>query len=78
MDKIQKFLIKLAKKDRQMLTRILNDIRALKLEKYTVKALKGYKRLFRIRKGKIRIVFTKINGYGVILSVSYRKDAYKE
>ena len=43
MDKIQKFLKQLNKKDRAVLLNILSDIRTLKIKPYDVKALQDYK-----------------------------------
>lgn len=77
MDKITKFLKSLRKKERQILLLILADIRNLDVEKYDIKALKGMKDIFRIRRGKFRIVFAKVGGKGVLIDVVYRKDAYK-
>lgn len=77
MDKIQKFLLQLSKKERGILARILNDIRSLKIREYDVKALKSHKNLFRLRKGKIRIIFAKTDTIGVIINIGFRKDIYK-
>lgn len=78
MDKIEKFLALLSKKERGVLFKILSNIRAGELKGYDVKPLKGYKGFFRLRKGKVRIVFVKIeNGNHVIVDIAYRKDAYK-
>ena len=78
MDKIKKFLNKLSKKDRTLFLKIFKDIKVLKLGRYDVKPLKGYKDVFRLRKGKVRIVFVKTDGCGILVDIIYRKDAYKE
>jgi mRNA-degrading endonuclease RelE of RelBE toxin-antitoxin system len=77
MDKIHKFLLKLSKKERKIFLSIFIDIEALKLEKYDIKALKVYKNLFRLKKGKIRIIYTIINQKGRVLDIDYRKDIYR-
>lgn len=78
MDKIEKFLALLSKKERGVLSGILSDIRSGKLKIYDVKPLKGYKGFFRLRKGKIRIVFVKTeNGSSAVVNIAYRKDVYK-
>ena len=77
MDKIRKFLLKLTKKERTILQKTLRDIRLLSIQNYDVKPLKGYKGLFRLRKGDIRIVFAKQKDVGVILDIDFRKDIYK-
>lgn len=77
MDKIQKFLRLLSVKDRAVLSKILADIRTLTLKNYDIKPLKGYKGVFRLRKGKIRAVFVKIQNKGMLINMAYRKDVYK-
>lgn len=77
MDKIQKFLEILSKKERTQLARILANIRLWKIGAYDVKPLKGHKGVFRLRKGKIRIVFAKGEKIDIIINIDYRKDAYK-
>lgn len=76
MDKIQKFLLKLEKKQRVLLLHILTDIRALNLKGYDVKPLQGKMGMFRLRKGVIRIVFAKTRGIGLVIAIAYRKDIY--
>jgi mRNA-degrading endonuclease RelE of RelBE toxin-antitoxin system len=79
MDEIEKFLALLGKKERGILSGILNDVRSGNLHGYNVKPFKGYKGFFRLRKGKIRIVFAKTEqGSNLIVNVAYRKDAYKD
>ena len=77
MDKIQKFLQKLRKNERGILTKTLQDIRRLKLEGYDIKVLKGFKGIYRLRKRNFRIIFYKKEGQGFTLELTYRKDAYK-
>lgn len=77
MDKIQKFLLSLNKAERGVLLKILANIRLWKISGYDIKPLKGYKGFFRLRKGKIRIVFTKRGEVGIIINIGYRKDIYK-
>lgn len=77
MDKIQKFLLKLRPQERAMLLKIFTDIRSMHVGSHDVKALKGYKGLFRLRKGKIRIIFSQGDKHGIIVDIAYRKDSYK-
>ena len=77
MDKIQKFLLKLTKKERALIRKILGDILILNLQNYDLKPLKGYKGFFRLRKGDVRIVFAKEKTMGIIIDIDYRKDIYK-
>ena len=76
MDKISKFLLKLTKKERGILFKIMEDVRILNLKHYDIKPLKGCHGFFRLRKGDIRVVFSKQNGGGMIFDVNYRKDIY--
>lgn len=77
MDKIQKFLVQLNKKEREILSGIFSDIRSLNIRGYDVKPLKSHKNLFRLRKGKIRIIFVKTDTIWVIVHIGFRKDIYK-
>lgn len=78
MDKIQKFLHKLPRKDRNMLAKIFKDILFLDLKIYDVKPLQGVKGVYRLRKGDIRVIFLKEQNRGVVLDIAYRKDIYKK
>ena len=77
MDKIKKFLLKLTKKEMALIKAILGDVLMLDLQNYDVKPLKGYKGFYRLRKGDIRIIFTKEKNTAVIIDIDYRKDIYK-
>ncbi|MBU0578166.1 hypothetical protein KKF04_05315 [Patescibacteria group bacterium] len=78
MDEITKFLLKLHKKERQYLQSIIfPKIRDLKLKGLSIKKISGFS-LWRIRHGKIRIIFAKINGKGVLVRIGFRGgDIYK-
>ncbi|OIO52034.1 hypothetical protein AUJ78_01820 [Candidatus Peregrinibacteria bacterium CG1_02_41_10] len=78
MDEIKKFLLKLTKKERTILQRLMEDVRILNLKNYDVKPLKGYKNLFRLRKGNFRIVFCKGEESGMVVDLDYRKDVYRK
>lgn len=78
MDKIEKFLLLLSKKERKILSKILENVRAGFIQGYDVKPLKGYPGFIRLRKGKIRVVYAKTEeGRFIIVHLAYRKDAYK-
>lgn len=77
MNKIQKFLQHLTKKERTYLFAVLEDIRNGKIGSYDIKVLTGYKGLFRLWKGSIRIIFSKGPLLWRIVDIAYRKDAYK-
>jgi len=77
MDKIEKFLKRLTKKERDGVARliqkaILNELRGLDVER-----LKGFMNLYRIREGKIRVVFQKSIPRNKIINVDYRENVYK-
>lgn len=78
MDKIEKFLRHLIKREELVLRQLLADIKTLNISNYDVRPLQGYKGVFRLRKGKIRIEFIKELSHGRILKVTYRKDAYRK
>ncbi len=73
-DAISKFLVKLDKKDKQLLVRIIEDIISEKLSSYDIKKLAGNTDTFRIRKGKYRIIFKKYENHVEILEVERRSD----
>lgn len=80
MDKIEKSLEKLTKKERQIVKEILtrlikNDIIGINLEK-----MKGEKDIFRIRKSRIRIIYrVDINNQIFILKIDRRNEkTYKK
>jgi len=76
MDKINKFLSKLSKKERGIFSEIFLDIYNLNIQSYDIKALKGLKGFYRLRKGKIRIVFEKKDNKGILFDMDFRKDIY--
>jgi len=77
MDKIAKFLRSLTKKEREVLaSKTLPKIRALDLSGLDVKKVKSFE-LWRARHGRIRILFSKQGGQGIIFRIGFRKDAYK-
>jgi len=78
MDKIDKALSKLTFKDKE---RIRNIIRALQLGRFDnmdIKKLKGFRDVFRVRKGELRIVYQLSVRRIIILKIDKRKeDTYK-
>ena len=77
MDKINKFLLKLSKKERTVLLKIMNDLMNGETKHYNIKALKGFNGLYRLKKGKVRIVYAKQNKQTFMINIAYRKDIYK-
>lgn len=77
MDKIRKFVRLLDKKSAKKIEQALQDIVALNLNKYRVKKMTGFKILYRIRIGKVRITFQKFENQGVPIDIDYRGGIYK-
>ncbi|MFW6283402.1 MAG: type II toxin-antitoxin system RelE/ParE family toxin [Minisyncoccales bacterium] len=76
MNRIKKFLLKLSKKEREKYYSIFRDIYNLDLEKYDIKKLKNKENHFRLRSGKIRIIFKRKDGSGMIINIDYRGNVY--
>ncbi len=73
-DKIEKALKKLTGKERKAVKSILIKIQKEKVGDLDIKKLKGYNDIFRVRKGRARIVFRKNNGNISILSIERKSD----
>lgn len=58
-DRIQKLLNTLRDKEKQQILMILEDVAQGKIMNYDLKKLKGHEDVYRIRKGKWRIIFYK-------------------
>jgi mRNA interferase RelE/StbE len=78
MEKIDRFLKKLDKKMALKVKQALLDIMHLDLKGYTMKKMRGYDDLYRLRVGKIRIVFRKLEGRGEPIDIGYRGGVYKK
>lgn len=75
MDKIEKVLQKLNRQERQKLKEILAKIKAGDLGALDLKKLKGRENVFRVRKGKMRVIFYKEGSIIKILSLERRNDS---
>lgn len=79
MDKIQKALAKLNSREKKKLKIILLQIERNNFKNLDLKKLKDRKDIFRIRKGRIRIIVHKKDGTIKILSIEKRNtQAYKK
>lgn len=78
MDKIQKFLNKLTKDERTRVLEVLNFLIAGDVQGLDIKRLTTRSRLYRVRTGDIRIIFS-IDKSGVsVIAIERRgKDTYK-
>ena len=74
MDKLVKFLKKQSKKKRREILKLLDKVLTGDFENCNVIKLKGYKHLYRLKSGRIRIIFTKINSEIIVQKVSFRDD----
>ena len=78
MNKIEKFLKKLSRKERLIIEKCIGDISSGKVSHLDVKRLVGREDVFRVRKGNIRIVYRKIgNNINLLLIERKSDDTYK-
>ena len=78
-DKIEKALKKLTEKERKAIKSVLIKIQNEKTKDLDVKKLKGRDDIFRVRKGRVCVVFWKRNENISILSVERKSDkTYKD
>lgn len=74
MDKIKKALNKLNFQEKQRIKEILLKINKNNFKDLDIKKLKGKNDIFRVRKGKIRIIFYKIKDSIKVLTVERRRS----
>jgi len=74
MDKINKALNKLSLKERRVVKVLLEKIGTGTTSDLDVKKLKGRDDIFRVRKGKLRIIYRKKNERIFILAIERRND----
>ena len=74
MDKIDKFLNKLATKQREEINETVEKILKRDFNGLDFKKLQGENKLFRVRKGKIRIVFFQEGDFVEIFDIQNRSD----
>jgi len=77
MDQIEKFLRKLDKKTALIIGELLMRIVKGELKGLDIEKLKGHKDLYRLRKGKIRIIFQQFNDRHIPVFIEYRGKVYK-
>ena len=75
MNRIQKFLSKLNKKERVVADELIACILSSELYDLNVKKLRGFSSLYRVRKGDLRIIFSQSDRGVNILDVSRRNDS---
>ena len=75
MERIKKFLLKLSKNERSKIFIAVEKITLNKIEGLDTKKLKGYRDIYRVRVGSIRIIFQVFNSENRILEISRRSDS---
>ena len=79
MDKIEKALNKFSQKEREAIERILRKVKKSDLKNLDVRKLKKKDNIFRVRRGKIRIIYYKQNNRINILTIERRSETtYKQ
>jgi mRNA-degrading endonuclease RelE of RelBE toxin-antitoxin system len=74
MNKLDKFLYKLNKKTREIVEKNVMLILSGDFSTLDLKKLKGNKNRYRIRIGRIRIIFDKTDNGNKIQNISFRND----
>ncbi len=74
MNKIQKFLGKLVPKERLIATDLIDKVLKGDFVGLNMTKLKGFENIFRIRKGNLRIIYTKENGRIDLLYIGHKND----
>lgn len=74
MDRLTKSLNKQSKKNRLVIFRLIDNLLKGNLKNCNVIKLTGYKDLYRLKKGRIRIIFQKIDEKIIIIKVTLRDD----
>ncbi|PIT90210.1 MAG: hypothetical protein COU22_03480 [Candidatus Komeilibacteria bacterium CG10_big_fil_rev_8_21_14_0_10_41_13] len=75
MDKIAKALKKLSQTEKSLVKNILQNLEKENRKTLDIKKLKGHEDIFRVRKGKIRIIYRLLeNNDMMILAIERRSD----
>jgi mRNA-degrading endonuclease RelE of RelBE toxin-antitoxin system len=74
MDKIQKALAKLSDKEKGWVKDVLKKLSSNEIDSLDVKKLKGREDIYRVRKGKIRIIFRLQENTFFVLAIERRSD----
>ena len=73
-DKIQKSLNKLSEKEKNIIKELLVNLKKGKTINLDIKKLKGRDDIYRIRKGRIRIIYRIANKKIFLLAIERRSD----
>ena len=74
MNRIDKFLSKLSVRERVIVKKCLDSIRSGDFVNLNFKKLKGFDNLYRVRKGKIRVLFTKDKQKVDVINIEHRNE----
>lgn len=75
---LKKLLSKFSRKEKEIIERLIEVIISLNWQNVDVKKLKGHQNIFRVRRGKIRIIFSKDKKDIRIFSIERRgENTYK-
>jgi mRNA-degrading endonuclease RelE of RelBE toxin-antitoxin system len=74
MNKLDKFLCKLYKKNRLIVEKVITLIILGNFSLLDIKKLKGNQNRYRIRVGRIRIIFEQTKSGNIIKEISFRDD----
>ena len=74
MPTLRKLLSKFNREDRLILEHLIDKITSLSWDNLDIKKLKGYQDIFRLRKGKLRIIFIKTGKNISIINIERRKE----
>ena len=78
MNKIDKAIQKLTKKEKKLVKEVVKALRLGRFDNLDIKKLKGESDIFRVRKGRVRIIYQIRNSQTFILKVGHRKvNTYK-
>ena len=79
MDRNQKFLKRLTEKELTAVENTLQKLLIRDTEKLDIKKLTGYRDIYRVRIGNIRIIFLDTGNYTEVLEISRRSErTYKK
>jgi len=78
MDKIDKALNKLIFKEKEQMKNIIKALQLGRFDNLNIKKLKGFQDVFRVRKGRLRIVYQLLGRKIIFLKIDKRKkNTYK-
>ncbi len=78
MSSLKRILSRFNKEEREIIEFLIEKIISLDWHNLDIKKLRGYQNIFRVRKGKIRIIFTKDKEKISIVTIERRReDTYK-